>query len=142
MKPTTGARCEMNVICRSMKNVLMKVCSNTMIRNSETLGLFLIRIPLLHPQLEVLRSVASYYTLNRLTASSSSSFSSVCVQHVKRKEVHYHLILPAHLPLAPPSFCSSLSRLLLLAFGSFASTNRQSSPCYWNACEAVSSTLG
>ena len=115
----------------------MKVCSNTMIRNSETLGLFLIRIPLLHPQLEVLRSVASYYTLNRLTASSP-----VCVQHVKRKEVHYHLILPAHLPLAPPSFCSSLSHLLLLAFDSFASTNRQSSPCYWNACEAVSSTLG
>ena len=52
-----------------MKSVLMKVCSNTMIRNNETLSLFLIRIPLLNPQLEVLRSVASYYTLNRLTSS-------------------------------------------------------------------------
>ena len=55
-------------MCRKMKSVLMKVCSQTMILNDETLSLFLIRIPLLHPQLEVLRSVVSFYTLNRLTA--------------------------------------------------------------------------
>lgn len=114
----------------------MKVCSSTMILNNETLSLFLIRIPLLHPQLEVLRSVASFYALNRLTASS------VCVQHDKRKEVHYHLILPVHPPPAIPSFCSSSSHSRLLAFDSFASTNRQDSLCYSNACEAVSSTPG
>ena len=102
----------------------MKVCSSTMILNNETLSLFLIRIPLLHPQLEVLRSVASFYALNRLTASS------VCVQHDKRKEVHYHLILPVHPPPAIPSFCSSSSHSRLLAFDSFASTNRQDSLCY------------
>lgn len=53
---------------RKIKNVLLKVCSSQMIPDLSTLGVLLTRIPLLHPQLEVLRCVASYYVLNRITS--------------------------------------------------------------------------